>query len=83
MKDALDVEVEVGCTVVYPRRQSSSCWHGKGRVVEVDERRYRVKLTGGDAKEKYDAGSGEWRSVPMRDRWVQGGRHLVVSKGTV
>lgn len=83
MKDALGVEIEVGSTVVYPCRQSSSCWLGRGRVVEVDERMHRVKLTGGETKSRYNAATSTWKDVMVRGRWVQGGQHLVVSKGTV
>lgn len=83
MRDALDVEVEVGCTVVYPCRQSSSCWHGKGRVVEIDEVKGRVKLTGGGKVTRFDKQTLNLLDVPIRDRWVIGERHLVVAQGTV
>lgn len=83
MKDALGFEVEVGCTVAYPCRQGSRCWHGKGRVLEIDEAGNSVKLTGGGTTTRFDQKTLNLLDVPKRDRWVTGGKHLVVAKGTV
>ena len=82
MKDVLGVEVEVGCTVAYPCRQGSRCWHGKGRVLEIDEVGSWVKLTGGMTT-RLDRKSLNLLDMPMRNRWVMGGKHLVVTKGSV
>lgn len=80
MKDALGV---VGCTVVYPRRQHSRCWHGSGRVIVIDDAKHRVKLTGGPNVTRFDQRTLNLLDVPMRDRWVMGGSHLVVAEGSV
>ena len=78
MKDALGVEVEVGCTVAY----IVSGGFRQGRVLEIDEDGSWVKLTGGMTTH-FDRKSLNLLDVPMRDRWVTGGRHLVVAKGSV
>jgi len=47
MTDALDNEIYVGDTVVYPGRSGSSMWINKSIVLEVNENTLKVETKSG------------------------------------